>query len=63
MRYILLSCLLLAGCAEIQRTEMLVSKVVSDYCLAPEKGRDEIQKQVHEILKPNTIKIVCAADQ
>lgn len=63
MKYILLTSLLLSGCAVLSTTEIVVDKIVADYCKAPETGRAIIQAQVHEILKPNTIKIICAGDQ
>ena len=63
MKYILLVSLLLSGCAVLSTTEIVVDKIVADYCKAPETGRAIIQAQVHEILKPNTIKIICAGDQ
>jgi|LakMenE01Jun11ns_1017448.scaffolds.fasta_scaffold9338527_2 uncharacterized lipoprotein YmbA len=55
--------LLMSGCAAIKTTELILSEVVADYCKAPEAGRAIIQAQVHSVLDPNTIKIVCAADQ
>ena len=55
--------LLMSGCAAIKTTELILSEVVADYCTAPEAGRAIIQAQVHSVLDPNTIKIVCAADQ
>ena len=63
MKYILLTSLLLSGCAVLSTTEIVVDKIVADYCKAPETGRAIIQAQVHEILKPNTIKIICAGDE
>jgi hypothetical protein len=53
----------MSGCAAIKTTELILSEVVADYCKAPEAGRAIIQAQVHSVLDPNTIKIVCAADQ
>jgi uncharacterized lipoprotein YmbA len=55
--------LLMTGCAAIKTSELVLSEVVADYCKAPEKGRAIIQARVHSVLQPNTIKIVCAADQ
>ena len=55
--------LLMTGCAAVKTTELVLSEVVADYCKAPEKGRAIIQSRVHAVLEPNTIKIVCAADQ
>ena len=55
--------LLMTGCAAIKTTEMLLTEVVADYCEAPEAGRAIIQARVHAVLEPNTIKVVCAADQ
>lgn len=55
--------LLMSGCAAVKTTELVLSEVVADYCKAPEKGRAIIQSRVHAVLEPNTIKIVCAADQ
>ena len=55
--------LVMSGCAAVKTTELLLSEVVADYCKAPEAGRAIIQSQVHAVLEPNTIKIVCAADQ
>jgi uncharacterized lipoprotein YmbA len=55
--------LLMSGCAAIKTTELILSEVVADYCTAPEAGRAIIQARVHSVLDPNTIKIVCAADQ
>lgn len=55
--------LLMSGCAAVKTTELVLSEVVADYCKAPEAGRAIIQSRVHAVLEPNTIKIVCAADQ
>lgn len=55
--------LMMTGCAAVKTTELVLSEVVADYCKAPEKGRAIIQSRVHAVLEPNTIKIVCAADQ
>lgn len=55
--------LLMTGCAAVKTTEMILTEVVADYCTAPEAGRAIIQARVHAVLEPNTIKVVCAADQ
>lgn len=55
--------LLMSGCTAVKTTELVLSEVVADYCKAPEAGRAIIQSRVHAVLEPNTIKIVCAADQ
>lgn len=63
MKYLVIcGALLISGCAALSTTELVVSKVVADYCKAPEQGRAIIQAQVQDALKPNTIKIICAAD-
>lgn len=58
-----LALLVMTGCAAVKTTELVLSEVVADYCTAPEAGRAIIQARVHAVLEPNTIKIVCAADQ
>lgn len=58
-----LALLVMTGCAAVKTTELVLSEVVADYCKAPEKGRAIIQSRVHAVLEPNTIKIVCSADQ
>lgn len=55
--------LLMTGCAAVKTTELILTEVVADYCTAPEAGRAIIQARVHAVLEPNTIKVVCAADQ
>jgi uncharacterized lipoprotein YmbA len=62
-KLVVILALLMSGCAAIKTTELILSEVVADYCTAPEAGRAIIQAQVHAVLDPNTIKIVCAADQ
>ena len=62
MRYALLF-LLLTGCTAVKESELLLTKAVSDYCVAPEMGRALLQKRVQTVLYPNTIKIVCANDK
>ena len=62
MKYLVLS-LLLSGCTMVQESELLLTKAVSDYCVAPEMGRAVLQKRVQSVLYPNTIKIVCANDK
>ena len=62
MKYLVLS-LLLSGCTMVQESELLLTKAVSDYCVAPEMGRALLQKRVQSVLYPNTIKIVCANDK
>jgi hypothetical protein len=62
----LLSVLILltvTGCTMVQESELLLTKAVSDYCVAPEMGRELLQKRVQTVLYPNTIKIVCANDK
>ena len=59
MKYMVLACLLLTGCAEVQTSEIILSKVVADYCKAPELGRNIIRKKVANILEPNSIQINC----
>jgi hypothetical protein len=59
MKYILLTSLLLTGCAEVQTAEIVLSKVVADYCKAPEVGRLVIRKKVANVLEPNSIQINC----
>jgi len=63
MRYILVLSLFLSGCAAVQQSELLLTKAVSDYCVAPEMGRALLQKRVQTVLYPNTIKIVCNNDK
>ena len=63
MKYILALSLFLSGCTIVQQSELLLTKAVSDYCVAPEMGREVLQNRVQTVLYPNTIKIVCAADQ
>jgi hypothetical protein len=60
---VLLAILATSGCSALTTTEFVLSEVVSDYCKAPESGRALIQRRVHRVLEPNTIKIVCASDQ
>lgn len=55
--------LMLSGCTAVKESELLLTKAVSDYCVAPEMGRALLQKRVQTILYPNTIKIVCANDK
>jgi len=55
--------LTLPGCTMVQESELLLTKAVSDYCVAPEMGRALLQKRVQTVLYPNTIKIVCANDK
>ena len=62
----LLSVLILltvSGCTAVKDSELLLTKAVSDYCVAPKMGRALLQKRVQSILYPNTIKIVCANDK
>ena len=63
MKYILALSLFLSGCTMIQESELLLTKAVSDYCVAPDMGREILRRKVQTVLYPNTIKIVCAADQ
>ena len=63
MRFILGLTLFLSGCTMVQQSELLLTKAVSDYCVAPEMGRAVLQSRVQTILYPNTIKIVCASDK
>lgn len=63
MRFILGLTLFLSGCTMVQQSELLLTKAVSDYCVAPEMGRAALQSRVQTILYPNTIKIVCASDK
>lgn len=60
MKYILALTLLLSGCAMVQESEVVLSKVVADYCKAPEIGRMAIRHRVQAALYPNSIKIDCA---
>lgn len=63
MKYILALSLFLSGCTIVQQSELLLTKAVSDYCVAPDMGRAILQNRVRTVLYPNTIKIVCAADK
>lgn len=63
MKYILALSLFLSGCTIVQQSELLLTKAVSDYCVAPEMGREVLQNRVRTVLYPNTIKIVCASDK
>ena len=63
MRFILGLTLFLSGCTMVQQSELLLTKAVSDYCVAPEMGRAVLQSRVQTMLYPNTIKIVCASDK
>lgn len=62
-KLVIILALLMTGCAAVKTTEMILTEVVADYCTAPEAGRAIIQARVHAVLEPNTIKVVCAADQ
>ena len=62
-KLVIIIALLMTGCAAVKTTEMILTEVVADYCTAPEAGRAIIQARVHAVLEPNTIKVVCAADQ
>jgi hypothetical protein len=62
MKYILIL-FMLTGCTVVQQSELLLTKAVSDYCVAPEIGRAVLQNRVRTVLYPNTIKIVCASDK
>lgn len=60
MKYIVLACLvLITGCAEVHTSEIILSKIVADYCKAPESGRLIIRKKVANVLEPNSIQINC----
>jgi uncharacterized lipoprotein YmbA len=62
-KLVIIVALLMTGCAAVKTTELILTEVVADYCTAPEAGRAIIQARVHAVLEPNTIKVVCAADQ
>lgn len=60
---LLLTLIGLTGCEAVTATEMVSSIAIAEYCKAPEAGRAILRIRVSQILAPNSVQVVCAADK